>query len=204
MVAVRVALLAGLFAVSTWQVVSEGPLRRFGERAGDAVRTGGFPGGLAELSADLGNVVVAVPVLVGAACYVYGRSRRWRAPVAALLVLALVPAVVAPLKALIDRPGPPGTDGSGGFYPSGHAATALVAFGAAVLLLLPYARRHGRLLVGAGVLLVAANGFGLVRRGYHWPLDVVASWCLGGLLLIVLSLLVRRSLLVLPHGRPPT
>ncbi|WP_342742706.1 phosphatase PAP2 family protein [Streptomyces indicus] len=168
-----------------------GPLRRLDERVGDAVRTGGFPGGLAEFCADLGNIAVAVPVLAAAVAWTVWRARAWRLPLTAALALALVPALVAPLKALIGRPGPPGMDGSGGFYPSGHAATTVVAYGAAVLLLLPYPR-FGRQLVALGALLILANGFGLVRQGYHWPLDVLASWCLGGLLLVVMAWLRER------------
>ncbi|MFE7628266.1 phosphoesterase, partial [Streptomyces sp. NPDC057509] len=46
------------------------------------------------------------------------------------------------------------------------------------------------------VLLTAATGIGLVLRGYHWPLDVLGSWFLCGLLLVppgVLSRSRRRS-----------
>ncbi|MFE0176760.1 phosphatase PAP2 family protein [Streptomyces sp. NPDC059002] len=108
--------------------------------------------------------------------------------------MAVVPALIAPLKAAVDRPGPPGMDGTGGFYPSGHAATATVAYGAAVLLLLPLLRgAYGRreLVIGCALLNVAI-GFGLVRQGYHWPLDVVASWLLSGMLLQGMVLVVAR------------
>ncbi|WP_346265750.1 phosphatase PAP2 family protein [Streptomyces sparsogenes] len=98
------------------------------------------------------------------------------------------------------RPARPLADGSG-FYPSGHAATAAVAYGAALLLLRPYPRRpqHSRhralrrALVALVALLNLAVGAGLVRRGYHWPLDVVGSWCLSGCLLGALWLVLRRT-----------
>ncbi|WKX74473.1 phosphatase PAP2 family protein [Streptomyces sp. XD-27] len=51
--------------------------------------------------------------------------------------MVAVPVVVAPLKALIDRSAPPGPlAGAEGFYPSGHTATATVAYGGAALLVL--------------------------------------------------------------------
>lgn len=190
-----------LFALLTWQVVAEGPLRRADERAGRALTGSRLPDRAAEFLADLGNITVAVPVLVAVAAYTAWRARRsgtfqwWLPAVAALVALAAVPALVAPLKALIDRPGPPGTAGDGGFYPSGHAATAAVAYGAAALLLLPLLRgAYGRreLVIGCCLLNVAV-GFGLVRRGYHWPLDVVASWCLAAVLLQAMLLLISRS-----------
>ncbi|MER7176737.1 phosphatase PAP2 family protein [Streptomyces mesophilus] len=186
-------VLAALFALFTWQVVTDGPLRRLDERVGNAIRTGGFPRGLAEFFADLGNIAVAVPVLGAAVLWTTLKTRpAWVPQLAAALALAAVPALVVPLKALIDRPGPPGMDGSGGFYPSGHAATTIVAYGAAALLLRTHTR-FGRRLIAACALVVATNGFGLVRQGYHWPLDVLASWCLGGLILTALAFVVRNG-----------
>ncbi|MFB6531376.1 phosphatase PAP2 family protein, partial [Streptomyces sp. NPDC056399] len=42
-------------------------------------------------------------------------------------------------------------------------------------------------------VLTAATGTGLVLRGYHWPLDVLASLCLSLLILAVSSSCTRRS-----------
>ncbi|WP_317850470.1 phosphatase PAP2 family protein [Streptomyces venezuelae] len=190
-----------LFALLTWQVVAEGPLRRADERAGRALTGSRLPDGAAEFLADLGNATVAVPFLVAVSAYTAWHARRggafrwWLPAVAALVAMAAVPVLVAPLKAVIDRAGPPGTAGDGGFYPSGHAATAAVAYGAAALLLLPLLRgAYGRreLVIGCCLLNVAV-GFGLVRRGYHWPLDVVASWCLAAVLLQAVVLVVSRK-----------
>ncbi|MFG2832066.1 phosphatase PAP2 family protein [Streptomyces sp. NPDC048434] len=130
--------------------------------------------------------------------------RWWLPPVAAGLALAVVPALVVPLKLWLARPGPPQMAGGApdGFYPSGHGATAAVAYGLAGLLL---TRGPGRLRIGDGAaarlhtpavkvtvivtvavaLLNVGVGLGLVRRGYHWPLDVLGSWCLAGVLLAV-------------------
>lgn len=203
-----VLALVALFALCTWQVAAHGPLRSLDERLAKALTASSglgaafLPSPAAEFFADLGNMAVAVPVLVAVLGWVVwrergaGAARWWLPPLAAAVAMALVPALVAPVKALIDRPGPPGplADGSG-FYPSGHAATAAVAYGAAVLLLRPYLRRPPtrRALVGAVALLNLAVGIGLVRRGYHWPLDVFGSWCLSGLLLWAVWGLLRRN-----------
>ncbi len=108
--------------------------------------------------------------------------------------MALVPAIVLPLKELIARGGTPAVPPGTGYYPSGHTATAMIAYGSATLLLLPWLRPvyARRALVIACALLVAAVSFGLVRRGYHWPLDVMASWCLGTVLLASLRLFLGR------------
>ncbi|WP_258193662.1 phosphatase PAP2 family protein [Streptomyces sp. MA5143a] len=193
---VRGLLLLGLpglfFSLITWQVVADGPLTRVDERLSDSlVRRGAA----ARFLADLGNVTVAVPVLALVLVYVAWRARAtgtdhwWRPAAGAAALMAAVPLWVVPLKELVARPGPaimgPGT----GFYPSGHTATATVAYGAAALLLLPWLR--GAPARGAAVCCaVVVNlgvGAGLVRQGYHWPLDVVASWCVCAMLLTALG-----------------
>ncbi|MCC5035796.1 phosphatase PAP2 family protein [Streptomyces sp. WAC 00631] len=123
--------------------------------------------------------------------YAPGARRPWLPPLAAAAALTAVPALVVPLKAWTARPGPDGlplTAGEG-FYPSGHTATAAVAYGAATLLLLPYLRRTAarRALTAGALLLNLAVGAGLVVRGYHWPLDVLGSWLLSVPLLWALA-----------------
>ncbi|WUL81107.1 phosphatase PAP2 family protein [Streptomyces sp. NBC_00343] len=193
------ALPALLFAVITWQVAADGPLLRLDTRLSHALV---HPDRASELLADLGNIQVAVPVLVVVLVYVGRRGRAtgldrwWLPPLAAAVLMALVPAIVVPLKELIARGGTPAVPPGTGYYPSGHTATAMIAYGASALVLLPrlrtvYARR-GVVIICA--LLVAGVSFGLVRRGYHWPLDVVASWCLGTVLLASLRLFLGRFL----------
>ncbi|MFF8944650.1 phosphatase PAP2 family protein [Streptomyces sp. NPDC014864] len=191
-------LPAALFALITWQVLADGPLLRVDERVSRALL---HPDRLSELLADLGGVQVAVPVLVAVLAYTAWRGRAtgadrwWAAPAAAAALMALVPAFVVPLKALTVRHGTPVMPPGVGYYPSGHTATAVVAYGSAVLVLLPRLRTPlaRRTAVAVCAVLVLGVSFGLVRRGYHWPLDVVASWCLCTVLLSPLWLLVGRN-----------
>ncbi len=130
-----------------------------------------------------------------------GAVRWWLPALAATVAMALVPALVIPFKALVDRPGPPGPLASeSGFFPSGHTATAAVAYGAAALLLCPHpgqgqgqGQGRRRALFAAVTLLNAGVGVGLVRCAYHWPLDVVAGWCLTGALLWTVARLSRAD-----------
>ncbi|MET9968668.1 phosphatase PAP2 family protein, partial [Streptomyces sp. NPDC006356] len=191
-------LPALLFALITWQVVSAGPLLDADAAVSRALV---HPDRLSELLADLGNVPVAVPVLALALGYVTWRHRRigthhwWRPAASAALLMALVPVLVVPLKLLTDRPGTPVVPPATGYYPSGHTATAAIAYGAATLLLLPWLTsafaRRALLTICAALNL--GVGFGLIRRGYHWPLDVLASWCLGTVLLLSLWLFLSRK-----------
>ncbi|MFH8408105.1 phosphatase PAP2 family protein [Streptomyces sp. NPDC018019] len=213
-------LCAALLTVLTWQVASDGPLRALDERLGRSVARSSVPTPLAEFFADLGNAVVALPVLALAALCAawYGRRaaapRWWLPPLTAVLVMALTPALVVPLKTWLARPGPPEMAGGAhsGFFPSGHAATAAVAYGAVVLLLAasrPVSRERARRPMTSGVaalvgLLNVAVGIGLVRRGYHWPLDVLASWCLAGVLLTAGAGGRRAGRPHRPAGQPAT
>ncbi|MGA4839290.1 phosphatase PAP2 family protein [Streptomyces sp. G45] len=180
-------------------------MRRLDERLGRALIDGPLPTPLAELLADLGNMTVALPVLAAVLAYAAHRAHRadafrwWLAPLLAALAMAAVPALVVPLKAALARPAPPGMDGTG-YYPSGHTATATVAYGAAALLLLPLLARRAarRALLAACALLNSGVGLGLAVRGYHWPADVAASWLLGGMLLLTTTLLHTR------YGRQST
>ncbi|WP_413806900.1 phosphatase PAP2 family protein [Streptomyces sp. OE57] len=190
-----------MLALCTWQIAAHGPLRTDDERLGRTIAGSPLPSPVAEFLADLGNTAVAVPVLAVALGWAAWCARRaeeprwWLPPLAAAVAMAAVPALVVPFKALIDRPGPPGPlADETGFFPSGHAATAAVAYGAAALLLHPLLRPRLRrpLLVAVAVLNLAVAA-GLVRRGYHWPLDTTASWCLSGLLLWTVLRVSRLS-----------
>ncbi|MFF2023345.1 phosphatase PAP2 family protein [Streptomyces sp. NPDC058171] len=201
---VRGAALLVLFALVTWQVAARGPLLARDVTLAARLRSGGLPDGAVELLADLGSVAVVLPVLVLVAGWAGWRARTagvvrwWAGPAAALMLLAVVPLLVVPLKAWIARPGPPSMAGTG-FYPSGHTATAVVGYGAAVLLVSPWVRGAWprRWLVVGCLVLNAGVGYGLVRRGYHWPLDVVGSWALFGALLVGSALWWRG------RGGPP-
>ncbi|MEU3249555.1 phosphatase PAP2 family protein [Streptomyces sp. NPDC006997] len=195
---------AVLFALVTWQVAVDGPLLGVDERLGRGFVRRGW---LAEFFADLGAVYVAGPVLVGVAGWAawWARRRgvaRWWVPgSAAVGMMALVPVVVVPLKEWFDRPGTAVTPGNG-FYPSGHTATAAVAYGCAALLVLPWWRGRRRVLVGACTGVNLGVGVGLVRQGYHWPLDVVGSWCLAVVLLCGYLGVVSRSTRRTSAGTP--
>ncbi|MEV5418380.1 phosphatase PAP2 family protein [Streptomyces albogriseolus] len=187
-----------LFLLITWQVLADGPLLDLDARLSDALVR---PDRASELLSDLGNVEVAVPVLALALAVTAWRLRArgvdrwWLPPAAGAAAMLLVPVLVAPLKAWTDRPGTPAVPPATGYFPSGHTATAVVAYGAATLLLLrlPGSPAVRRGLIALCALLILGASYGLVRRGYHWPLDVAASWCLGAVLLAGVVLVSRSS-----------
>ncbi|WP_405805770.1 phosphatase PAP2 family protein [Streptomyces sp. NBC_01187] len=186
-------LCAIAFALFTWQVLANGPLRRWDEAAGDALRAAPPPREAAELLADLGNLSVALPLLALAMALTlrHSRGRDWWPVLCYALAMGVMAPLVTGLKAWVDRTGPLG---GGGFFPSGHAATTAVALGAAALLLTGRIPALAvRAVWAAAAILTVGNGLGLVWRGYHWPLDVAASWCLGVLLLAAADAAARRG-----------
>jgi len=103
---------------------------------------------------------------------------------------------VVPAKAWFARPGPYGlplTPEQWGWYPSGHTATSAIAYGTAALLLVhALGPATGRPVAAVTALLCLGVGTGLVWSDYHWLLDVLASWCLAGLVLWALARTLRR------------
>ncbi|MEV4949170.1 phosphatase PAP2 family protein [Streptomyces sp. NPDC053755] len=184
----RPAVFSALVALAlvTWQVLVDGPAARLDERLSRAL-VDTVPRGLSELGSALGDLAVALPVLACAMAYAWWRGHRAQA-LSAGLVMALVPALVVPLKEWTARPGPL-EPWAAGYYPSGHTATAMVAyFGAAFLV--------SNRLIPVAAVLTALTGTALILRGYHWPLDVIAS------LALCLPLL-RWPAVAERYGRPP-
>ncbi|MGP3986296.1 phosphatase PAP2 family protein [Streptomyces sp. 3N207] len=181
-------MLCGLVLVLTiWQVLTRGMLIGWDEDLGTDMRRAAPPRALAEALSDLGNMEVALPILAAAmALSLLRRRGRGRRPVLCYAVaMGLMAPLVTGLKVWTDRTGPLGGEG---YFPSGHAATTAVALGGALLLLCGGLSRAAgspawMLVTAIVAVLVTGNGLGLVWRGYHWPLDVVAGWCLGVLLL---------------------
>ncbi|WP_254897970.1 phosphatase PAP2 family protein [Kitasatospora sp. NA04385] len=202
--------LAVVLAAVSWQVAVDGPLLGLDTAVRDGVRHLRRAIGSALLNhlgvalSDLGGGLVAVPVLLACAGLAARLARRggrprWWVPVpVAVAAAVLVPLLVVPAKVRFARPGPFGVPLAGdqwGWYPSGHTATSSIAYGTAALLLarvLPVAA--GRRLGAATALVCLGVGAGLVWSDFHWLLDVVASWCLAGLLLLGLHLLLPRLL----------
>ncbi|PYC81758.1 hypothetical protein C7C46_11065 [Streptomyces tateyamensis] len=196
-----------LLAVTSWQVAADGPLLGLDRWVRQGVAQLRAAGGTAldrpaHLLADLGGTVPAIPLLLGLGVLAAWRARgrgaaRWWLPVpAAALAALLIPLLVVPAKAWFARPGPlgePMLPHEWGWYPSGHTTTACVSYGVAALLVgrtLAPARR--RWLYPATALLGSAVGWGLIWCDYHWFLDVLAGWCLAGLLLLGYTALLDR------------
>lgn len=187
--AVPVALLLAAFAALTVLVATHLGVRPVdhGVRDGfDHVQVAPLHA-LATIVTDLLSPGADAAVLgLGAALLAAQRSARRPFAVAAVAFLTMS-AVVLAVKYGVHRVGPHGQHGGRGYYPSGHTASTLVAYGTLALLgSEPRSRRRRRLLALASALtfLVA---LALVYAGYHWLTDIVGSLTLGAAVLVVVS-----------------
>jgi undecaprenyl-diphosphatase len=136
---------------------------------------------LARAMSVLGGPLVMVPLrlmVIGALAW----RRRWLQLGAFVGAVVTSELCIGPLKALIDRPRPPGplvTTHSPSF-PSGHAIAASVTAIGLVVVLVPAANRGTR--TPWTVLAAVFAALMALSRTYlaaHWLSDVIAGACIG-------------------------
>ncbi len=209
--ALAVVLVAVPFGLLLDQVVRGGPLIEVDQGVANAVHRwarglGDVPLALVRFVTDLG----APPVLVAwsAIATVYVLRHR-RARLAAFLVATgtLGGLVNSTVKVLVDRPRPvfdhPLGHAMGKSFPSGHAMSSTVVYGALLLVFLPALPRRARPYAVGGVvtlvLLIAASRLAL---GVHYLSDVLGGVVLG-LAWLAASVAAFR-VWVTERGRPAT
>lgn len=149
--------------------------------------------GLADDVTDvLSPLADAIVLTVGAAAVAW-RRRRLGPLVAVALTGWVMVAVVVGVKEALGRPAPfPTHPASGGSFPSGHTAAAMVCFGSLALLVATLRPRWTATLVTAAAAITVVVATALVWANYHWLSDTVASIALGVALLVPLWLWLRR------------
>jgi undecaprenyl-diphosphatase len=107
-------------------------------------------------------------------------ARRWAALVAFAIVESVTPLVSATVKALVDRPRPPGAliHASSSSFPSGHAAYA-GATAVALVLLFTAPGRGRRPSWVLAALAIAGMAWSRTYLQVHWLSDVIAGSLLG-------------------------
>lgn len=154
----------------------------------------GAIGELMEVASDYGYGPWLAPASVVIALLLawVPHHRRDAAIVAFSTTLAVISTRVLKVSFERARPDADAHELAAGFsMPSGHAASS-AAFAASLLLVLP----HTRLGVAAGVALVAfaiVVGMSRVVLGVHYPTDVVAGFCSGTGVALIVSALVDRT-----------
>jgi undecaprenyl-diphosphatase len=192
--ALAVAALVGFVALSL-DVTHHGLLERHDLRVGLWIghHTPATLERVASAITQLGGAWSLVALAAGGASLLLRRGRRADA---VLLVggLATVSLVTNGLKIAFGRPRP-ASDLSPilhtASFPSGHTSGSMVVF---VLLAVFLATRHRHAAIGGAVLLAGLVGATRVVVGAHWTTDVLAGYCLGGV--VVAGALIVRDLLL--------
>jgi membrane protein DedA with SNARE-associated domain/membrane-associated phospholipid phosphatase len=109
--------------------------------------------------------------------------RRWAELAVLVVAMAALYIAVPVIKEAIDRPRPEGglVNASGGSYPSGHAAYAVLYawLGLTAAVVWRPRRTVATALIVAGVVVVAAVGLSRVYLRVHYLSDVSGGWALG-------------------------
>ncbi|WP_338752247.1 phosphatase PAP2 family protein [Janibacter alittae] len=215
-------VLAGALIVVT--VLAAGPLRSL-----DAALQGYWArrytpnwwGFLDSVPNAIAGQAVCLPVLLVIAVVLARKHRTWH-PLAIVVAAEVAFYVgVGGMKVLLARTSPAAGIGrfwQGGVfeygwygisYPSGHAAEAILFYGAAAYLLRVYSgpdvriRKRLNFLVG----LITANAVIVAfYLGFHWPTDLLGGMLAGGLMLRIIIDVDRRVAAGKPilGWRPPT
>lgn len=139
---------------------------------------------LTPIARGLSDLMTPVPlVAIGIVLLARARTRRfggaWALNVCGVALLNVT------LKALMQRPRPDVAarlaEVAGFSFPSGHAATAMAAFGLLAWFIWRTARRgEGRVVAAACVVLAILVGASRVYLGVHYLSDVLAGFCEAG------------------------
>ena len=184
---VALVLVAVPFSYLLIEVMRQGPLTRFDEATANDLHRRVIPH--PELIEALHAIsFLGKPLLLGiciaaGAFFVY---RHGRARLALFLVFTSIGGglVDSAVKILVDRPRPivetPLAHPFGKSFPSGHAMSSTVTYGALLLVFLPAIPRRWRLAAWAGTtLLIASIGMSRLLLGVHFVSDVLGGHVLG-------------------------
>ena len=142
---------------------------------------------LATITTQLGSSAVIYPLLLAVGVVLAVGYHRYAETALSTAALISSQTLRTLTSRVVDRPRPPRADwliaASGQAWPSGHAATAMLAYGLVVALLWPVlTRRVTRIIVvTAAGLIVITVGLSRVYLGVHWASDVLGGWAFGAL-----------------------
>ena len=136
----------------------------------------------------LGTPVWFYFIVAVASVFLWRRGRNRL--VAYLITTSLVGgAIDSVVKILVDRPRPsleePIITAHGKSFPSGHAMSSTVVYGALLLTFLPAIPKRRRIIMlGAYLVLIMSIGFSRLALGVHYLTDVLGGYALGAAWLI--------------------
>jgi membrane-associated phospholipid phosphatase len=183
-----VALIsAAAFALLLWSVLAHGGLTLADQEVTMFIASHrlGWLTPLVELVTWLGSSFVIVPLGLAIGGYLWFQ-RHSRQPLVLLGAAFLGAAGLYDIvKPVVGRARPPAAFQVGGpdigrAFPSGHATQSMSFYGMlAVVLIIWYAPRRGRLFAIGAALIILVVGASRLYLGVHWLTDVLGGYALG-------------------------
>jgi undecaprenyl-diphosphatase len=199
-----VVLAAIVFVLVTADVVIGGLLTHLDTSVREQLQAHGItaPGLLAPLG-EIGDLGIAVPVVLTAAAISSQVRWQWWPAAYAIGALAMTELLVLLTKAAVGRPGPgiwADRVDYPGYFPAGHTATAMVSVGIVLFLVLVvpvtgrYRDRATLISVLAGWVVGGTAGVYAVLGDYHWLSDVIGGLALTTVVLVVAGAVARNQI----------
>ena len=212
LLAVAIVLVAVPFSSLTFQVLADGPITRvdgdIANRLNDWVHQSDVAVTILEAISWLGRPVWFYILIGGACAYLWRHGHRTRL-IVFLVVTSLGGGIVdTAVKIAVDRPRPvvdhPIATAFGKSFPSGHAMSSLVCYGALLLVFLPVVRPGvaRRVAVVITAFIILAIGCSRLMLGLHFVSDVVGGYVLGAAWLV--GAVAAFELWRVERGRRPT
>jgi undecaprenyl-diphosphatase len=148
----------------------------------------------------LGSSFFIIPFGIAVGGTLWRRRRTWQPLVMMAAAFLGAAGLYDIVKPAVGRARPPAALQVGGpdvgrAFPSGHATQSIAFYGMlAIVLIMWYAPRHGRLFAIGAALVTLVIGASRLYLGVHWLTDVLGGYALG---LAWLSLVMVTSLLVI-------
>lgn len=121
--------------------------------------------------------------------------RNYGVPITVACLMGL--SIYKPLKNILMRSRPDKIYhlvSQGGFsFPSGHSVTSVIFYGTMIMLIERNVNnlKIKRALQGGCIILATLIGPSRIYVGVHWPTDVLCGWFIGGIILIIVSELIK-------------
>ena len=139
----------------------------------------------------------AVTVLAGVCVLIGVLIGPWQHGVIGAAVIGLTALGIEVVKAVVSRERPevlePIVVEHGFSFPSGHATLSMTAYGVLTVLIWRSRLPRGAKIAftAAAVALVLAIGVSRVWLGVHFPVDVIAGWLIGAVIVLLYADLTR-------------
>jgi undecaprenyl-diphosphatase len=187
LIGIAIVLVAVPFSFLLLQVLSQGPVTRIDHGAAQRLyrAAAGHP---ALIDALKIISLLGKPLWLGIAIAIGAAYAAWHGRVRLALYLAVTAIggglVDSAVKVLVNRPRPaiedPLVHAFGKGFPSGHAMSSTVTYGALLLVFLPILSRRARIAAfAATIVLLLLIGLSRLLLGVHFISDVIAGYVLG-------------------------